>query len=63
MSSYTCNLILQETHKKEIKQLIDKLEKQEELHAELIEQNKVLIEEFKEIKKEKVSNNSSDRKP
>lgn len=45
---------LQETHHKEFKQLIDKLEKQGEFNQELIEQNKALIEEFKEIKKEKV---------
>ena len=45
---------LQDSHHKEIKQLIDKLEKQGEFNQELIKQNQALIEEFKEIKKEKV---------
>lgn len=44
-----CCLRLQDT-KKDIKRILKELEKQGELHNELIEQNKILIEEFKEIK-------------
>lgn len=54
LCSLTVTNVFQETHK-EIKQLIAKLEKQEELHNELIEQNKVLIEEIKKEKVEKVT--------
>ena len=50
---------LQDSHHKEIKQLIDKLEKQGEFNQELIKQNQALIEEFKEIKKEKVGLHAS----